>query len=152
MDGSITRPQVREAGGPPGRTGFGQRLVTRMLLAGVLVGMSVLAGASDAHAAVGLVAHPAVGLMPHVAVQAVMPRAVNDLPTIVTNLRNWVMGLLAGLATLFLTIGGVRYVMAGGDPSEIEKAKGAFRSAAVGYVMAVIAPVILTVLKSIIGG
>jgi hypothetical protein len=78
--------------------------------------------------------------------------AVNDLATIVTNLRNWVMGILAGLATLFLTIGGVRYLMAGGDPGEVERAKGAFRSAAVGYCLAVIAPVVLTVLRSIIGG
>jgi hypothetical protein len=85
-------------------------------------------------------------------VQAVGVLAVNDLPTIVSNLRNWIMGLLAGLATLFLTIGGVRYLMAGGDPSEVERAKAAFRSAAIGYVLAVIAPVVLTILKSIIGG
>jgi hypothetical protein len=78
--------------------------------------------------------------------------AVNDLPTIVTNLRNWIMGLLAGLATLFLTIGGVRYLMAGGDPAQVERAKAAFRSAALGYALAVIAPVVLTILKSIIGG
>lgn len=78
--------------------------------------------------------------------------AVNDLPTIVNNLRNWIMGILAALATLFLTIGAARYVMAGGDPSEVERAKAAFRSAATGYVLAVIAPVVLTVLKSIIGG
>ena len=77
--------------------------------------------------------------------------AVNDLPTIVGNLRNWIMGILAALATLFLTIGGVRYVMAGGDPGEIERAKVAFRSAGVGYVLAAIAPVVLTVLKSIVG-
>jgi hypothetical protein len=81
----------------------------------------------------------------------VMVLAVNDLPTIVTNLRNWVMGILAGLATLFLTIGGARYLMAGGDPSEVERAKSAFRSALIGYALAVIAPVVLTVLNSIIG-
>jgi len=37
--------------------------------------------------------------------------------------------ILAGLATLFLTIGGIRYVMAGGDPAEVAKARVAFRSA-----------------------
>jgi hypothetical protein len=77
--------------------------------------------------------------------------AVNDLPTIVGNLRNWIMGILAALATLFLTIGGVRYLMAGGDPGEVERAKAAFRSAGIGYVLAAIAPVVLTVLKGIIG-
>jgi hypothetical protein len=77
--------------------------------------------------------------------------AVSDLPTIVGNLRTWIMGILAALATLFLTIGGVRYLLAGGDPSEVERAKAAFRSAGIGYVLAVIAPVVLTVLQSIIG-
>ena len=79
------------------------------------------------------------------------PMAVNSLPTIVANLRNWLMGILAGVATLFLTIGGVRYVMAGGDPSEVERAKAGFRSAAIGYALAVIAPVVLSILQSIIG-
>jgi hypothetical protein len=77
--------------------------------------------------------------------------AVNDLPTIIGNLRTWIMGILAALATLFLTIGGVRYVMAGGDPGEVERAKAAFRSAGIGYVLAVVAPVVLTVLKGIVG-
>jgi Type IV secretion system pilin len=81
----------------------------------------------------------------------VPPAAVNSLPVIVANLRNWVMGILAGVATLFLTIGGVRYLMAGGDPSEVERAKAAFRSAGIGYALAVIAPVVLSVLQSIIG-
>jgi Type IV secretion system pilin len=78
--------------------------------------------------------------------------AVNDLPTIVNNVRTWLIGILAGLATLFLTIGGVRYLMAGGEPGEVERAKSAFRSAAIGYVLAIIAPVVLTILKSIVGG
>jgi Type IV secretion system pilin len=79
------------------------------------------------------------------------PMAVNSLPKIVANLRTWLMGILAGVATLFLTIGGVRYVMAGGDPSEVERAKAAFRSAGIGYALAVIAPVVLSILQSIIG-
>jgi hypothetical protein len=99
----------------------------------------VIAGAADAQASATS------------GVQQAAQLAVNDLPTIVSNLRNWVMGILAALATLFLTIGGVRYLMAGGDPSEVERAKAAFRSAAMGYVLAVIAPVVLTVLQSIIG-
>jgi type IV secretion system pilin len=58
----------------------------------------------------------------------------------------------AGLATLFLTIGGVRYLMAGGDPAEVEKAKTAFKSAAIGYALAALAPVVVTVLKSLADG
>src|SRR5690349_14006254 len=42
--------------------------------------------------------------------------AVNDLPTVVANLQAWVMGLLAGLATLFLVLAGLYWATAGGDP------------------------------------
>ena len=37
------------------------------------------------------------------------------------------------MATMFLTIGGLRYLMAGGEPGEVEKAKGALKSACTGY-------------------
>ena len=70
---------------------------------------------------------------------------------VLDNLRNWLMGILAGLATVFLTLGGVRYVMAGGDPGEVERAKTAFRSAGIGYALAALAPLVVTVLKQIVG-
>lgn len=70
---------------------------------------------------------------------------------VLTNLRNWLMGILAALATVFLTVGGVRYLMAGGDPGEVEKAKSAFKSAGWGYTGAALAPLIVTVLKGLVG-
>ncbi|MGW2057769.1 pilin [Streptomyces sp. NPDC001840] len=78
--------------------------------------------------------------------------AVADIPTVITNLRNWIIGILAGLATLFLTFGGLRYLMAGGDPGEVEAAKRALKAAATGYGLAILAPVIVTVLRDIVGG
>ena len=77
-----------------------------------------------------------------------LPQSVGQ---VLDNLRNWLMGILAGLATLFLTLGGVRYVMAGGDPGEVERAKTAFRSAGIGYALAALAPLVVTVLKQIVG-
>lgn len=70
---------------------------------------------------------------------------------VLTNLRNWLMGILAGLATVFLTVGGVRYLMAGGDPGEVEKAKTAFKSAAWGYAAAALAPLVVTILEGLVG-
>jgi hypothetical protein len=84
-------------------------------------------------------------------VQARPVWAVADIPTVITNLRNWIVGILAGLATLFLTFGGLRYLMAGGDPGEVEAAKRAVRAAAIGYGLALLAPVFVTVLKGIVG-
>ncbi|MEU6318103.1 pilin [Streptomyces sp. NPDC047009] len=77
--------------------------------------------------------------------------AVADNPTVIANLRNWIVGLLAALATLFFTFGGLRYLMAGGDPGKVESAKRALKAAAIGYGLAVLAPVIVTVLQSIVG-
>ncbi len=70
---------------------------------------------------------------------------------VLTNIRNWVMGILAGLATVFLSIGGVRRVMGGGDPGEQEKAKECFKAAAIGYGLAALAPLVVTVLQGIVG-
>ena len=77
--------------------------------------------------------------------------AVNDLNTVISELQKWIMGFLAALATLFFVIGGARYMTAGGDPSEIERAKGAFKAAAIGYALAILAPILLEALQSILG-
>lgn len=74
-----------------------------------------------------------------------------DLNTVIDNLRNVIVGLLAGLATLFLTIGGVLYLFAAGDPEQVSKAKNALKSAAIGYGIAVLAPLLVTLLKKVVG-
>jgi hypothetical protein len=86
------------------------------------------------------------------AAAAQLAPAVNSLATIVANITTWVVGLLVGVATLFLTIGGLRYLAAGGDPAEVERAKSAIRSALIGYALAVLAPILLGVVQSWIGG
>ncbi|MCE7009905.1 pilin [Kibdelosporangium philippinense] len=70
---------------------------------------------------------------------------------VLDNIRNWLMSILAALATVFLTVGGVRRVMGGGDPGEQEKAKTCFKSAAIGYGLAALAPLVVSVLKGIVG-
>jgi hypothetical protein len=80
------------------------------------------------------------------------PLAVNDLPTVIGNMTTWITGILAAVATLFLTIGGARYLMAGGDPAEVERAKGSLKSAGIGYGLALLAPIILIILKNMLGG
>ncbi|MFQ6227157.1 pilin [Nocardia sp. NPDC002869] len=84
--------------------------------------------------------------------QTVVLAVASSLDEVIDNARNWVMGILAGLATLCLTVAGARYLLGGGDPAETEKAKTAFRAACLGYALAVLAPVIVAVLKSIVGG
>jgi hypothetical protein len=74
-----------------------------------------------------------------------------SLGKVVDNARLWVMGMLAGLATLYFVVGAARYVMAGGDPGQVERAKQTLKSAMAGYALALLAPVVLAVLRGIVG-
>src|SRR5579884_1685197 len=102
--------------------------IHRLLYASLLVGACVLALPTAVHAA-----------------------GPTTLNVVISSLQLWVVGLLAGLATLFLTIGGIRYMTAGGDPGQIERAKSALRSAAIGYALAALSPVLVAILQSIVG-
>jgi hypothetical protein len=115
------------------RPGPRRRLVWIIALA-TLATLAVLVNASTAHAETTQVL-----------------ALVGSIDQVLTNIRTWVMGILASLATVFLSIGGVRYVMGGGNPGEIEKAKTALKSAAIGYGLAALAPLVVTVLQGIVG-
>src|SRR6266540_2358350 len=78
--------------------------------------------------------------------------AAKTLPEVISGLQAWIMGILAAVATLFLVLAGVYYATAGGDPAQVDKAKGAFKNALIGYGLAVLAPVLLEVVKGIVGG
>ena len=77
--------------------------------------------------------------------------ASGDINTVLDSIRNWLAGLLAALATLFLTVGGVRYVIAAGNPRMIDEGKAAIRSALVGYALAALAPMLVDILRRVIG-
>jgi uncharacterized integral membrane protein len=123
----------------PAHDGRGRVLLRRVA---VIAGLAVLALVLFASASTPPVAHAATTQVLALA---------GSVDEVLTNIRNWIMGVLAGLATVFLSIGGVRYVMGGGDPGEIEKAKTAFRAAGIGYGLAALAPLVVTVLKGIVG-
>jgi hypothetical protein len=72
------------------------------------------------------------------------------LDVVIKNIRDWLVNLLAALATTFLTIGGVKYLIAAGDPGEVERAKHALRSAAIGYGLAMLAPALVAILQKIV--
>lgn len=76
--------------------------------------------------------------------------AQEALIAVMNNIRNVAVGLLAGLATLVLTISGVRWLASGGNTVETEKAKAGFKAAAVGYVLAALAPVFFALLAYVV--
>ncbi len=73
------------------------------------------------------------------------------LSEVINRIQTLIIGFAAGLATLFLTWAGTRYMMAGGDPGQMEKAKTALRSAAIGYGVAALAPALFALLKYVLG-
>ena len=77
--------------------------------------------------------------------------AVKTLPEVINSATAWIVGILATLGVFFFTVGGLRYMAAAGDPSEVEKAKGAFKGAAIGFALAVLAPVLMNIVKQIVG-
>ena len=95
---------------------------------------------------------PAVPAFAHVAGTPLAAPDTSGLAHVIDNLRAWIMGILAAVATLFLVLAGVYYSTAGGDAAQVDKAKGAFKNALIGYGLAVLAPVLLEVVKGIVGG
>jgi hypothetical protein len=76
---------------------------------------------------------------------------VKDLPDVISSATAWLTGIAFLVATFFLTLGGIRRMLAAGDPSEVEKSKEAFKSAGIGYALAVLAPVLAQIAKGILG-
>jgi hypothetical protein len=118
---------------PKDRTPFRLDGWSRAVLIGGVAAFVLLASAAAADADTTIVA---------------LAKSVDE---VLNNIRNWIMGILAGLATVFLSIGGVRFLVGGNDPGEVEKAKSAFRSAGWGYGLAALAPLVVEILKGIVG-
>ena len=127
-----TNNRPTSASAPQHRTRRGPALSVLGALAAVLVVLVFTAG-------------PAAAAAPPVQI-------ATSLDEVLNNLRNWMVGILGLVATVCLTVAGARYVIASGDPAEIEKAKSALRAACVGYVLAMLAPVVVAVLKSFVAG
>jgi len=102
------------------------RLIRRVIAAWVSIAVIVVAGTSTVN-------------------------AIADLSSVIDGVRNWATGLLAGLATLFLLVGGIRYMVAAGNRREMERGKEAMKSAAVGYVLAALAPLLVQILRGLVG-
>ncbi len=77
--------------------------------------------------------------------------ASGDLNSVIDSIRVWVAGLLAALATLFLTIGGIRYLLASGNARMMDEGKAAIRSALIGYALAALAPMLVDILRRVLG-
>lgn len=83
---------------------------------------------------------------------ATAPASTTDLVAVVDRIRQVIIALSASVATLLLTVGGLRWLLAGGDPGEVDKAKRALTGAAIGYGIALLATVLMGILNFIVSG
>lgn len=83
-------------------------------------------------------------------VLAVPVFAASDLNTVIDSVRNWVAGLLLAISTLFLTVAGVRYMTAQGNPRSVEEAKAGIKAALIGYGLAALAPELVSILQKVL--
>lgn len=74
-----------------------------------------------------------------------------SLDVVFTNLRNWIMGMFAGVTLVCWSVAGLRYTLSQGDPGEIERAKAAFRAGAYGFALTALAPLGVQILRGIVG-
>ncbi|WP_026124609.1 pilin [Nocardiopsis baichengensis] len=107
-------------------------------------------GAGAVMAAVALVAMGAEAAWAQGAGPAMESTA--DIREVIDRLREVIVALASAIGTLFLTVAGIRWLMAGGDPSQVDAAKKSLSGAGIGYGIAVLATVLMAVLDYVVAG
>ncbi|MFC1623221.1 hypothetical protein ACFL2R_01955 [Patescibacteria group bacterium] len=92
-----------------------------------------------------------------VVVSAYSAPASTDLPTgsiteIITNIMQWLLGLVGLFGVIGFAIAGILYLTAAGDEDRIGKAKNAMLWSIIGVVVALLGVVIITAVNSMLGG
>jgi hypothetical protein len=60
---------------------------------------------------------------------------VGDIPTLIGNVFEAILGIVGALALILLALGGIQYMSSGGDKFAVEQARGRITSAIVGLVI-----------------
>lgn len=79
------------------------------------------------------------------------PTGVTTLADLFTLIFNLLIGIVGGLAIIFLIIGGIRYILASGDEKATKAAKEQITAALIGLVVAVLAVILVLIIGNIFG-
>jgi len=71
---------------------------------------------------------------------------------IITNIMNWLLMMVGIVGVIGFAISGILYLTAAGDESNIDRAKSAMMYSIIGVIVAIIGVVVLTAVKSLLGG
>ncbi|MBP6929864.1 MAG: hypothetical protein KBB77_02915 [Candidatus Moranbacteria bacterium] len=78
--------------------------------------------------------------------------ANTSISTLMTNLMNWLLGIVGFLAVIGFVISGILYLTAAGDDDQITKAKSAMMYSIIGVIVALLGFVVLTAAKTFFVG
>ena len=76
---------------------------------------------------------------------------MQPIVNVLNNIQNLLLLGIGSLAVVMLTVGGVRYVLAQGDQEQLRHAKHTVRNALLGLALALLAPVLIALVKSVVG-
>lgn len=76
---------------------------------------------------------------------------ITSLPDLFNTIFTFLLGIVGGLAIIFLIIGGIRYILARGDEKAAKGAKDQITAAIIGLVVALLAVVIVSIVGTILG-
>lgn len=75
-----------------------------------------------------------------------------ELIDLVERIGNWIFALLLAVAAILLLYAGFKWIMAGGNPEEVNKARLMLVNALIGVAIALVAKGLVTVIRSILEG
>ena len=76
---------------------------------------------------------------------------MGSIVDILNRVRDMLMLVIGSAALVMLTVGGIRYVAAGGDKEGVLGAKQSVKHALFGLGVAILAPVLIQIIKTILG-
>ena len=76
---------------------------------------------------------------------------MGSIVDILNRVRDMLMLVIGSLSLVMLTVGGIRYVAAGGDKDGVNGAKQTVKHALFGLGVAILAPVLIQIIKTILG-
>ena len=77
--------------------------------------------------------------------------SLGSIVDILNRVRDMLMLVIGSLSLVMLTVGGIRYVTAGGDKDGVNGAKQTVKHALLGLGVAILAPVLIQIIKTILG-
>ena len=77
--------------------------------------------------------------------------SLSSLTKLIENIANYAIDLIIIVCTIFIIIGGIQYITAGGNQEQAQKAKATLTWAIIGLILVLAAPILIKTFKTIIG-